>query len=129
MKRKLLAAFFCLYSLIILPVSALADSRSYTPPARKGYVYIVIRYKSLTGQDTNVSVRWGGYSRSGRFTPARALLPGRGIPSGFVLRLEHKKNDSIPIDVETDGRILSIAQSDQPPSEWSNKADYKQETW
>lgn len=127
--RKLYVSLVLILTVLWVPLTVRADYRRWSPPAKKGYVYVVIKYKSLAGQPTNVKITWGNWSNSGQFTAARALLPGRGVPSGFVIRLEHKKADSVPIEVETDGRIFGISQPDSPPSEWNDTSNYKTVKW
>lgn len=109
--------------------TALADRQTYTPPAEKGSVYIVVRYRQGFGpQSTQISVAWGSYRRSEAFRPPRKLLlPNSGIPEGFVLRLKHSKNDSVALTVETDGRLQQVYQGD-PPGEW-NQREYTQASW
>lgn len=113
---------------------ALADSRSYTPPAEKGDVYVVIRYRTagsmggMYAQRTSVSVTWGRYNRSGSVNPPQ-ILPGRAVAAkGFVLKLRHTKNDSVQLTVETDGRIVQGPYQGDPPSEW-NDGDYERIKW
>ncbi len=127
--RKMYVSLTLILTILWVPMVVRADYRSWPPPAKKGYVYVVIKYKTLAGQPTNVKITWGNWSNSGQFTAARLLLPGRGVPSGFIIRLEHKKADSIPIELETDGRIFGISQPDSPPSEWSDSSNYKQVKW
>lgn len=103
----------------------LADSRSYTPPAETGTVYIIVRYRQGFGpQPTKISVRWGGYSLDETFSPPKKLLlPGSGIPEGFVIRLKHTKKDSLRIDVQTDGSIVNIYQGGEPSE--CRRGEYK----
>ncbi|MBC7929140.1 MAG: hypothetical protein H7Z38_01070 [Rubrivivax sp.] len=112
----------------------LADSRSYTPPAEKGEIYVVIRYRTagsmggMYAQRTNVSVAWGRFNKSGSVNPPQ-VLPGRAIAAkGFVLKLRHTKNDSVSLTVETDGRIVQGPYQGGAPSEW-NDGDYKRVEW
>jgi hypothetical protein len=50
MKRKLLAVAFISFCLAALPATVLADSRTFSPPAEKGTIYIVIKFtKGLGG--------------------------------------------------------------------------------
>jgi len=126
MKRKTLAATIMVFCVFAMPLTVWADSRSYTPPAQKGNIYIVIRFTKGGGvlpQDTNVSIRWGNWSKSGRFNPGG----GRTGKDGFVIRLRHAKNDSVPLTVSTDGSIQNIYQGDEP-REWSN-GNYHTASW
>jgi hypothetical protein len=109
---------------------AVADSRNYRPPAETGYIYTVILYKrtALRTETTSVSVRWGAYNRSGSVTPPQ-ILPGRALSAkGFVLRLRHSKNDSVPLNLDTNGRITTGPYQGSPPAEWNN-GDYRHIEW
>ena len=115
-------------------VVVLADSRTYTPPAEKGEIYVVIRYRTagsmggMYAQRTNFSVTWGRYNKSGSVAPPQ-VLPGRAIAArGFVLKLRHTKNDSERLVIETDGRIVQGPYQGAAPSEW-NDEDYKRVEW
>lgn len=127
--RKVFVSLVLVLTILWVPLVVRADYRRWSPPAKKGYVYVVIKYRAMVGPETNVKITWGNYSNSGRFSAARPLFPGRGVPTAFVIRLEHKKADSIPIEVETDGRIVGISQPDSPPSEWNDTNNYKQVKW
>jgi hypothetical protein len=112
--RPLLAAMgiWPLYSSV-----ALADSRSYRPPAQTGDVYIVINYKktSLRTETTNVTVSWGRYRRGGSVSPPQ-IPAGRALSAkGFVFHLRHTKNDSKSMTVETDGRMIQGPYQGGPP--------------
>lgn len=126
MKRKLLAVALISFCLAALPATVLADSRTFSPPSEKGTIYVVVRFTKGLGvlpQDTNVSIRWGNWSKSGRFNPGG----GRTGKYGFVISLRHTKNDSIPLTVSTDGTITSIYQG-SAPSEWSS-GNYHTANW
>lgn len=117
-------------TLLCLFLVSLADNRSYKPPAQTGYIYTVIMYKrtALKTETTSVSVRWGGYNKSGSVTPPQ-VLPGRALSAkGFVLRLNHSKNDSVSLTVDTDGRITQGPLQGNTPTEWNN-SDYKHIEW
>lgn len=118
MKTRILVVVVIAFCVAALPLTTLAESRTWTPPAEKGNVYVIVRFTKGGGvlpQDTNVSVRWGSWSKSGRFNPGGDTLP----KYGFVIKLRHTKNDSVPLTVSTDGRIENIYQGD-PPAEWSS---------
>lgn len=111
MKRKLLTTFVMLFTLVALPVTILAESQTWSPPARVGKIYIIIRHKkSFPPTKTNVSVRWGKWSKSGTFDAAG----WRYSREGFIIRLDHKKNDSVPLTVSTSGTIVQIYQGEPP---------------
>lgn len=120
----LLTAVFVFLS----PVNLWAETRRYTPPPEKGYVYIVIEFKGQfpRKQSTNVSISWGRWSKNKTVNPKTFVLPNN-IPEGFVILLRHTKNDSIPIEVNTNGKILTIYQGN-PPSQWDKKG-WSQEKW
>lgn len=118
MNQKTIAFTVVMFCVLALPLTVWADSQTYTPPAQKGTIYVIVRFTKGLGvlpQDTNVSVRWGNWSKSGRLNPGG----GRTGKYGFVISLRHSKNDSVPITVNTDGRIVNIYQGN-PPSEWSD---------
>lgn len=131
MKKAYLRMLPVLMTCIIVTLPGLADSKTYTPPPQKGDIYVVINYKRgalNAAATTNVSVKWGSFNKSDSITPPK-ILPDKALSAkGFVLRLSHKKNDSLPLTVETDGRIVSGPYQGNPPAEWNNK-DYKKESW
>ncbi len=106
---------------------------SLFPPAQKGDIYVVINHKEGSNfmnnsvEDTKVSVSWGAYHKSEvrkvpkqtdqlysiknfghvarRWAEKNRFEPG--VPyKGFVLHIEHKKNDSVLLTVSTDGKII-----------------------
>lgn len=118
MKRNSIAFAIVLLCVFALPQTAWANSQTFSPPPQKGTIYVVVRFTKGLGvlpQDSNISIRWGSWSKSGRFNPGG----GRTGKYGFVISLRHTKNDSIPLTVNTDGQIVNIYQGD-PPSEWSD---------
>lgn len=129
MKLNKFTAIISAVLVFLLPLSALADRRNYRPPAEKGYVYIVVRYRQTFGpQPTQVSVSWGNWQKSGNFSPPKKLLlPGSGVPEGIVIKLRHSKNDSIEMTVESNGSINYVSQGD-PPSAWNQK-EYEKVNW
>lgn len=129
MKLNKFIAFTSLVTVFLLPLTALADRRTYKPPPEKGYVYIVVNYKKGFGpQPTQVSVSWGNWRKSATFSPPKKLLlPGSGIPEGVVIRLRHSKNDSTELTVESNGSIEYVSQG-TPPSAW-NRKEYEKVNW
>ena len=127
MKRLTLGCVLLLSLVVLFAAVALADSASYTPPAEKGDIYTVIKYKATYGipEKTKVTVKWGSYNQTKTVSPPKINAP---VPEGYVLKLKHKKADSIDLSVTTDGTIKSGPTQGGPPPEWSNKA-YKQESW
>lgn len=92
---------------LAFPIAALADSRSFTPPPQKGTVYVIVRHKkAFPPMKTKISINWGSWSKSGPFDAAGF----RYSREGFIIRLDHKTNDSIPLTVTTDGYIVDIYQ-------------------
>jgi hypothetical protein len=77
----------------------------------------VVKYKGSFAHPmkTNVKINWGGWSHSEDVSPPTFAMPNN-IPEGFVIRLTHRKNDSVAVDVSTDGNIRNVYQGD-PPSE------------
>jgi len=126
MKRQTLATAVMMFCFLALPLTVWADSRTWPPPPQKGTIYVIVQFTKGLGvlpQDTNVSIRWGNWNRSGRFNPGG----GRTGKYGFVIRLKHTKNDSVPLTVNTDGSIQSIYQGDEP-GEWSS-GNYHTASW
>lgn len=103
----------------------MADSRSYTPPARKGTIYLKVRFKAYNSRDmypkTKVTVKWGSYSRTKSYGTATSLNT-----SGVIIGLRHTNDDSVGMTVETDGTIEYLQQADSPPSTvgW-----YQKDSW
>lgn len=128
MKKQICSLLLTAVLLLSLPINLWADSSRYTPPAEKGDIYIVIEFKGQfpRKQPTSVNISWGNWSRNRTVNPKSFVLPNN-IPEGFVIHLRHTKNDSIPIEVSTEGRIISIYQGN-PPSQW-NKKGWSQENW
>jgi hypothetical protein len=120
MKNKLITVVVILFCLCVIPTSTLADTRSYTPPPRKGVIFVVVRFKGYSSTDirrsTKVSVKWGGYNRSGRFSGTKG---GRAL-LGVVIRLRHDNNDSVPLTIDTEGQILQLEQTTRSPSQWTD---------
>jgi hypothetical protein len=134
MRRATLLVTVVVALIIAATGVVLADSRTYTPPAEKGDIYVVIRYRTagsmggMYAQRTSLSVAWGRYNKSGSVNPPQ-VLPGRAIAAkGFVLKLRHTKNDSVQLAVETDGRIVQGPYQGTAPSE-RNDGDYKRVEW
>lgn len=114
---KLYFALLIVAALAALPVATFADSQTYRPPAEKGSIYVVVRHKkSFPPMKTRISINWGRWSKSGTFDTAG----WRYSREGFVIKLNHSKNDSVPLTVNTDGYIVTIYQG-QPPSQKGNK--------
>lgn len=122
--------FFTLLASVIV---ATGDSQTYNPPAERGEIYVVVRYRQggmggIVAQPTSLSVAWGAFRKSGSIRPPQ-VLPGRAIGAkGFVLKLRHTKNDSVGLTVSTDGRISQGPYQGRPPGEW-NDGDYAHVEW
>lgn len=117
MKIKLIAFSLIVISLAAVPTTVWAETQSWTPPPEKGTVWVIVRFTKGYGivpTNHNVSIQWGNWQKSGVFRTG-----GRTPKEGFVIRLRHTKNDSVPITVSTDGRIVRIYQGDAP-REWSD---------
>lgn len=132
MYRRTIALAVLMACLAYLPVTVSADGRKYTPPPRKGTIYIVVNFKPYSSRDqmkmdekTKVSVKWGSYSRSASYGRGRLSLR---LKDGFVVALRHMKDDSYQMSVESEGTIISVAQSDSPPSQW-NDSKYDTYNW
>ena len=113
--------------MISLATITIADSRSYKPPAKKGTVYIVVRFKPYNSRDlypkTTVNVKWGGYSNSRSYGTATSL---RTV--GVIIALRHTNDDSVELNAQTDGTIEYLGQSDSPPRVM-NPAMYQTDRW
>ena len=129
MKNYKFQAVGSLILLFIISLVVFADTRNYSPPPEKGFIYIVVRYRQgIVPQPTRITVKWGRYNREDEIRPpAKLLFPGSGIPEGFVIRLRHTNNDSISLTVETNGSIQQLYQGNEP-REWK-RGEYKQLTW
>jgi hypothetical protein len=129
MKKKIVTLLLTTACLLAVPFSTFADTRSYTPPPRKGVIFIVVKLRgydsSRGGHSTNVSVRWGSYSRSKNFPSVSRSLK---ITVGVVIRLRHDNNDSVPLTVSTDGQIIQLEQTSRSPSQW-NDPNWEQTDW
>jgi hypothetical protein len=127
MKSKLIATIGILFCLLAIPSAVWADSTTWTPPAEKGTIYIFIKYRTTFGpQPTKVSIFWGNWNLNETFNPPKQLMtPGNCCPEGFIIVLKHKKNDSIPININTNGTIErnKIYQGAAPLE--CNSAEYK----
>lgn len=131
--RKVLAFGTILFCFAALPLTVSANSRvDYTPPPRKGTIYIVVNFKPYSSRDqmrmdekTSISVKWGGYSKTGAYGRGRLSLT---FKDGFVITLRHTKDDSVPMVVESEGQILRVAQLDSPPAEFKNSR-YDKYNW
>ncbi len=125
MKRKLIAAIGILFCLLAVPATIRADTETFTPPAEKGKIYIIVRFGQTSGivpKDVRVSIKWGGWNRSGTFNSGG----GRTPKDGFVIRLNHTKNDSIPLTVTTssDANIERIYQGGEPSQKGNGNWHY-----
>ncbi len=111
-----------MFCVLALPLTVLANSQSFTPPAEKGTIYVIMKYRQTFGpQATQISINWGAYSNSDTINPPqKGLFPGSAVPEGFVIRLKHKKADSIRLDASSNGYIQNIYQGGEP-SECSRK--------
>jgi hypothetical protein len=127
MTRKPIAFTTMIFCILALPLTVWADSRTYTPPPRKGTIYVIVRFVNndgigIVGQNTSVSVRWGNWNMNGTWSPGTRRTPKDGV----VISLKHSKDDSVPLTVNTSthGRIMNVYQGD-PPGEWSDGNWYK----
>ncbi len=128
MKRKLIAIFGILFCLLAIPTTVRADTQTWTPPAEKGKIYVIVRFGQTSGivpKNVKVNIKWGGWQKSGTFHSGGGRTPKKG----FVIRLDHKKNDSIPLTVTTtsDARIERIYQGGEPSQK--GNGDWHYEEW
>lgn len=125
MKRKLIAMFGILFCVLAIPATVWADSQTFTPPAEKGKIYVVVRFGGTTGivgKDTRITIKWGGWQKSGTFNSGGGRVP----KYGYVIRLDHKKNDSVPLTVTTSAEtyIEDIYQGGEPSQKGNSNWHY-----
>ena len=115
-----------------VPLATQANTRNYTPPPRKGIIYIIVQFKPYSSQDqlrmnetTKISVKWGSWSRSGSYGRGRFSLQQK---TGFIITLRHTKDDAIPMVVDSEGYIEEVKQLDSPPRQW-NDSKYDKYSW
>lgn len=113
--KKMLVFLGIVYCFAAVPFTVRADSRTFTPPAEKGKIYIIVKFagtSDIVPKNVKINIKWGSWQRSGTFNSGG----GRTPKSGFVIRLDHKKNDSVPLTVSTssEARIVDIYQGGEP---------------
>ena len=121
------AAAWCMAAALpLLAAAGSVDHRSYQPPARPGYIYMVVRYADAgdVPGPTAVTVTWGAWRGTASFVPP----PPAGADSGVVIRLTHHKADSVPLTVDTNGRIVLGPYQGDAPAQWRHE-DYRSEAW
>jgi hypothetical protein len=100
--------------------------RCYKPPAKKGDIWAVFMCNADNSglcKDTQVTVTWGSWSKSGTVT-------GKKFPWwGVVFHLNHSKNDSYQLCVSTDGLWVSGPYQGGRPLEWFQPGLYKYLSW
>lgn len=131
MKKRCFRFWPLLAICLIVALPSFADTKSYMPPPERGEIYVVIHYKRVAlnaAGTTRVSVKWGRFDKTDSITPPKLATSRPLEAKGFVLRLSHKKNDSVRLTVETDGRIVNGPYQGNPPAEWNDK-NYKQISW
>jgi hypothetical protein len=118
MNRRSFSAWFLLSTLFFVATAAWAATVTYTPPAQTGTIYTVINYRRSLGVavSTNVTVKWGTFSRSGKFS-APSTSCGLATNSGIVLVLRHTAADSVPLTLTTDGSIVRGPYQGSAPSQ------------
>lgn len=119
-----LVVVFCF---VALPLTVWADSKSFTPPPEKGKVYVIVRFGGTSGivpKDIRITIKWGGWQRSGTFNSGGGRVP----KEGFVIRVDHKNNDSAQLTVNTsaDGSIESIYQGGEPSQKTNRNWHYQE---
>ena len=122
----LLFQFFWIFWIITGPIlllttTVIADTQTYEPPPEKGDVYVIIN-KTKFKKIVKLSVKWGKWYKSEKIDLSNH--------DGLVLHLNHFDNDSFPLTVITEGKIVNNypIQSVNPPEEWNNKR-YRKEWW
>jgi hypothetical protein len=82
------------------------NSANYNPPAQTGTIYTVIDFPRVQGRNQGVLVEvdWGTTQRRFMVSPyGRCQLTS---PSGFVLKLRHRRPGSEPLRLSTTGTII-----------------------
>lgn len=104
--------------LIAVSASSVAAQRCDDLPAKRGTVYIVVKYASYNSRDTlrggtktRVKINWGPHKFERTF-------PGLQPPAttGVVIAARHNSNDSVPLFIETNGTLELCRQLDRAPS-------------
>ena len=108
--KKLMLSIALATIVCAAPKAFADDTRTETPPAEPGDIYIIFHYaKNVFGSiaDTWVTVDWGGYSHTDSYQPSW-WSTACGIPENceFVIKLRHRSSDQIPLTVRTNGQIL-----------------------
>jgi len=128
--RRRAACFGIWLAMLAAVTSAVwAATATYTPPPQTGTIYTVINYKRAFGTTvgTFVSVTWGTFQKSGTISAPLGSC-SQSIPSGFVLKLQHTKADSVPLTVSTDGTFVRTPYQGAAPAE-VNHPCYKVVSW
>lgn len=86
MKRILIVAL-TFFMLLASAIVAAGDSQTYNPPAERGEIYVVVRYRlggmgGIYAQPTSLSVSWGAFRKNGTIRPPQ-VGPGRAMGKGF----------------------------------------------
>jgi len=130
MRNKSVIMIMTMVLLGVLFISSVswADSKTYTPPSKKGYVYTVINFQKKYGlpKKSSAFVVWGNWKKNGSISPGSTSYAA--TMKGFVIRLTHKKADSWPLTVTTTGTIVKGPYQGNPPSEWDS-SKYKRVKW
>jgi hypothetical protein len=125
MMRKMLVFLGIVFCFVAVPLTVWAGSQTFTPPAEKGKIYVIVRFGGTSGivpKDVKINIKWGSWQKSGAFNSGG----GRTPKEGFVIRLDHKKNDSVPLTVTTsaEGNIDNIYQGGEPSQKSSGNWHY-----
>ena len=125
MRRKLIAMVGILFCLLAIPATVWADTQTFTPPSEKGRIYVIVRFtgtSDIVPKNVRINIKWGGWQKSGTFNSGGGRVP----KNGFIIRLDHKKNDSIPLTVSTsaESSIEDIYQGGEPSQKGSSDWHY-----
>lgn len=128
MKRKLLALVAVFWCVAAIPMTVWADDReTYTPPPEKGKIYVMVKFAGMSGivpKNVKITIKWGSWEKSGTFNSGGGRVP----KTGFIIRLDHKKNDSVQVTANTSGEadILRIYQGAEPNERKSGNWHYQE---
>jgi hypothetical protein len=129
MEDKIMIKRFCMSIMVFFIVITCfgQNSKSYTPPAEIGDIYIVVKYKLTMGTpvDTKITGKWGTWTNTATMKIPAAM---GCAPEGVVIKLKHSKPDQVPLTIDSNGAIISILQSNTPPQQFG-KCAYKTVEW
>jgi hypothetical protein len=117
--RKNLRSGILVLALIASATALWAATATYTPPPEVGMIWTVVnfRFESGRNQPATVKVTWERPRRQVVVPAPRYASPcATSTPAGFVFRLQHNDSSSVPLTINTTGRIIrGPYQGEAPP--------------